>query len=140
MPDYLLLLCIVLKFIFFIYILEFNEFQPILKFRHYTPKLKPNELTDHDIQIMNLPFKQKKRPSQYKVYDVLTLTIIGDLHCDIVLKRNLLLSLQYNCRSCAIYAGHETRDKKKKVVSVSHVFMKGGYTACHAIAPDSMTF
>ena len=58
-PDYLLLLCIVLKFIFF-YILEFNGFQPILKYRHYTPKLKPNELTDHDIQIMNLPFKQKK--------------------------------------------------------------------------------
>jgi len=111
--------------------LEFNGFQPILKYRHYT--LKPNELTDQDIQIMNLPpFKEKKRSSQYKVYDVLTLTIIGDLHF-IVLKRNLLLSLQCYWRSCAIYDGHETRDKKT-VISVSHVFMKGGYTACHAIA------
>lgn len=42
--------------------LAFNGFQPILKYRHlyYAPKIKPNELTDHDIQILNLPFKEKK--------------------------------------------------------------------------------
>lgn len=56
--------------------LAFNGFQPILKYRHlyYAPKIKPNELTDHDIQILNLPFKEKKRSSQYKVYDVLANT------------------------------------------------------------------
>ena len=113
--------------------LEFNGSQPILKYRHYTPKLEPNELTHHDIQIMNLPFKEKKHLSRYKVYDVLTLTIIGDLHC-IVLKRNLFLSRQYYWRSYPIYDGHETRDQKEKVISVNHVFLKGGYTARHAIA------